>query len=69
MSDDKPKPSLKVEQRKAPDCRFVVDIFDESGRLICYCGPYNSRRDTMVCVDLFVTHGWSVGNALEVLAS
>jgi len=40
---DKPKPSLKVEQRKAPDCRFVVD--------------------------LFVTHGWSVGNALEVLAS
>lgn len=39
---------------------YAVEVFDEHGRQICWCGPYNRlQRDT--CVKLFVDAGWSTG--------
>jgi hypothetical protein len=59
-----PDRKLNVTQQKAPDYRFVVDVFDEKQNLICYCGPY-SKREMMECLAVFMPHGWHIGKVPE----
>lgn len=36
---------------------YTVTVFDEAGREICWCGPYD-QRDRDKCVDMFTAAGW-----------
>lgn len=54
------RPRLRVLQLTGPldGKRYVVNVYDEYDKLVCFCGPYDAaNRDR--CLRLFRRAGWT----------
>jgi hypothetical protein len=56
--------SKRLSVTQLDNGKYKVELYDEAGELIAWCGPYNVEdRDT--CINLFRPQGWMKYKGLD----